>query len=61
MSEELKPCPFCGAQLEKPTPVQYPKMGLARLHPGALDDGVCPIAGWGFYEEQLAAWNRRPT
>ena len=61
MAGELEPCPFCNAALTKPTPVQYPKMGLARVHPGSLDDGSCPIAGWGFYDEQLTAWNLRTT
>lgn len=59
VTEPLKACPFCQAELTVPTAVQYPKMGLARLHPGSLDDGTCPIAGWGFYDEQLAAWNTR--
>jgi len=59
MGEELKPCPFCGERLSAPSPVRYPKSGLARIHPGSLDDGTCPIAGWGFYDEQLATWNTR--
>ena len=57
--EALKPCPWCNAELTVPTPVQHPKMGLARLHPGSIDDGSCPIAGWGFYAEQLERWNTR--
>lgn len=56
---ELKPCPFCGAQLSAPTAVQHPKMGLAYLHPGTIDDGSCPIAGWDFYDEQMVPWNNR--
>ena len=56
---ELLPCPFCGEHLLDQTQVKFPKPGLARMHPGALDDGSCPIAGWGFYDEQLAAWNQR--
>lgn len=56
---ELKPCPFCNAELTAPTPVQHPKSGLAQLHPGSVDDGSCPIAGWGFYDEQLEHWNTR--
>lgn len=55
----LLPCPFCGEALTEPTAVQYPKMGLARLHPNLIDDGSCPIAGWGFYAEQLETWNTR--
>jgi hypothetical protein len=58
-ADVLLPCPFCGAGLAPPTATQYPKMGLARMHPGTLDDGSCPIAGWGFYDEQLAAWDTR--
>ena len=59
MSDELKPCPFCGAHLEKPEYVHFPKSALAQMHPGEIDDGTCPIAGWGFYEEQLETWNTR--
>lgn len=59
-AQGLKPCPFCGVALKEPVAVQYPKLGLARMHPGALDDGSCPIAGWGFYDEQLERWNTRP-
>lgn len=57
---ELVAGPFCGAHLTVPTPVQYPKMGLARIHPGDVDDGSCPIAWWGFYDHQVTAWNTRP-
>ena len=56
---ELKPCPFCGEHLLEPTGVSKPYPGLARMHPGTLDDGTCPIAGWGFYDEQLEPWNKR--
>lgn len=59
--EALKGCPFCNAELEKPSPAKFPKSGLARMHPGTIDDGSCPIAGWGFYDEQLAAWNTRAS
>lgn len=59
--EALAPCPFCNAELEKPSPVKFPKSGLARMHPGTTDDGSCPIAGWGFYDEQLANWNTRAS
>lgn len=59
MTDELKPCPFCGAELKARTAVQYPKMALARIHPGSVEDGTCPIAGWGFYDEQLETWNTR--
>jgi hypothetical protein len=55
----LLPCPFCEGHLAKPTAVDYPHLGLARLHPGELNDGSCPIAGWGFYEDQLLTWNTR--
>ena len=59
MTDELKPCPFCGAELKARTAVQYPKMALARIHPGSVEDGTCPIAGWGFYDEQIETWNTR--
>lgn len=61
LREKLEACPFCGAHLDEPTAVSRPYLGLARMHPGVLEDGTCPIAGWGFYAEQLATWNTRAT
>lgn len=57
--EALEPCPFCGAHLHPAKEVSHPRSGLAKMHPGTIDDGDCPLSGWGFYMEQLAAWNTR--
>ena len=59
--EALERCPFCNSALVKPTPVSYLRLGLAMMHPGGLDDNSCPLAGWGFYDEELTLWNTRPA
>lgn len=44
-------CPFCGEEFYQDTYGRY-------IHPAnTVEDEYCPLAGWGFSEQQ---WNMRP-
>ncbi len=49
--QELLPCPFCGAEIE------YGRANYA-YHPFSE---TCPLSSFGVQEEQVRAWNTRPT
>lgn len=54
------PCPFCAAPLSEPMPAQGSSL-LFRFHPGVVTDKDCILAGKGFGDKELAAWNQRPS
>lgn len=58
MSDEMKPCPFCGTELEEASP----SGGKVWRHPGSkmLPSG-CLLRGERFHESAIGMWNRRPT
>jgi Lar family restriction alleviation protein len=59
MSEELKPCPFCGGEAAS---VTYPGDGRGQSY--AVNCIACGVnnrgrVGWPTNEEAASAWNRR--
>ncbi len=64
MSEELKPCPFCGGEAKKrmyPTliTIRCPKCNYSRAFEGIHYDMNCPNVG--NETDAIVAWNTRIT
>lgn len=58
MSDDLKPCPFCGAQ---PRISRDPDHNAFDIWCDATACGGCPNTGYGDLAEVSAAWNTRPV
>lgn len=58
-TEELKPCPFCGAELEYEEHVARAVKGRPILRLWAHPSGSCILAGMEVPLEDHPAWNRR--
>ena len=52
----LKPCPFCGAALERREGGRYARCEIAYVHP----DNGCVFLKWRLSKDsEFEAWNRR--
>lgn len=58
-TEKLKPCPFCGAELEYEEHVAIKVAGHPILRLWAHPSGSCILAGLEVPQDDHEAWNRR--
>ena len=57
MKPTIKPCPFCGKQLEFVTLHEY--AGLLKIEYAEHDNPKCPLDMYDFRGLLLEDWNRR--
>lgn len=57
--EKLKPCPFCGAELEYEKHIAIKVAGHPLLRLWAHPSGSCILAGLEVPQDDHEAWNRR--